>query len=251
MTDPAFAHTDNRLPLYVRLRDVLTRRITSGEWSPDAAIPAENILATAYGVSLGTMRKALQHLVDQGLLERRQGSGTYVRRARFDRSLFRFFRFGSSGAAGNDTNGAIPSSRILHREVTPAGSLPEATLGLAPDDLVIRLRRLRLWGDQPFLAEDLAVPYRRMKALMDIPLDQFGPLLYPLYESLCGQIVMRAREELTVVLADQVAGRLLRCATGTAMVEICRTAFVHDGTPIEWRRSHGRAGEFHYITEIY
>ena len=64
-------------------------------WTPDEAIPAESGLAEAYGVSLGTMRKALQQLVDEGLLERHQGSGTFVRRARFDRSLFRFFRHGA------------------------------------------------------------------------------------------------------------------------------------------------------------
>lgn len=250
MHDPALAaelgRTDSRLPLYVRLRDVLTRRITAGEWTPDAAIPAESGLAEAYGVSLGTMRKALQQLVDEGLLERRQGSGTFVRRARFDRSLFRFFRHGDMALDG----GAIPASRILRREVVPAATLPDNTLGLAADELVIRMQRLRLWGDEPFLAEDLAVPFARMKALMDIPVEQFGPLLYPTYEALCGQIVARAREDLAVVPSGDVVARLLRCPVGTPMIEIRRTAFVHDGTPIEWRCTHGPASEFRYTMEI-
>jgi GntR family transcriptional regulator len=132
----------------------------------------------------------------------------------------------------------------------PASSLPEATLGLAGDEPIIRLQRLRLWGDRPFLAEDVAVPYQRMKALMDLPTDQFGPLLYPAYETLCGQVVARASEDLTVVLADDVVARLLRCRMGTPLIEIRRTAFVHDDTPIEWRRSHGLASDFHYSTEI-
>jgi GntR family transcriptional regulator len=240
------ARIDSRLPLYVRLRDVLTRRITAGEWAPDEAIPAESGLAEAYGVSLGTMRKALQQLVDEGLLERRQGSGTYVRRARFDRSLFRFFRHGAAAIG----DGAIPASRILRREIVPASALPDAALGLAADEQVIRLQRLRLWDDKPFLAEDIAVPLGPMTRLMDTPTDQFGPLLYPTYEALCGQIIARAHEELTVVPADGVVGRLLRCPVGTPMIEIRRTAFLHDDRPIEWRRSHGLASEFHYNTEI-
>ena len=67
--------------------------------------------------------------------------------------------------------------------------MPDATLGLAADEQVIRLQRLRLWGDKPFLAEDIVLPLRRMKGLMEQPTEQFGPLLYPTYEALCGQIV--------------------------------------------------------------
>src|SRR3954467_9264211 len=84
---PILEELDQRLPLYARLADVLTRRIASGEWSPDAPLPAETALATDYGVSVGTLRKAMGQLVDEGLLERRQGSGTFVRRARLHKAL--------------------------------------------------------------------------------------------------------------------------------------------------------------------
>lgn len=235
--------TDRRLPLYARLRDVLTRRIAEGAWPPGEALPAENALAGGYGVSVGTMRKALQQLVDEGLLERRHGSGTFVRRAQFDKSLFRFFRH-----AGDV--GGIPVSRILRREQTTAAETPEAALGLAPDASVIRMQRLRLWGDEPFLAEDIVLPYNRFRGFLDIPVEELGPLLYPVYETRCGQVVARAEELLTIGEADTVVARLLRCRPGTPMVSIERTAFAHDGTALEWRRSRGRADRFSYRVEI-
>ena len=71
---------DARLPAYLRLRDELAARIAAGEWRTDEALPSDNRLARDGDLSVGTVRKAVQMLVDEGLLERRQGSGTYLRK---------------------------------------------------------------------------------------------------------------------------------------------------------------------------
>ena len=65
-------------PIYLQLRDALAERIASGEWKPGSAIPNEGDLAREFGVSAGTMRKALSLLEDEHLITRRQGRGTYV-----------------------------------------------------------------------------------------------------------------------------------------------------------------------------
>lgn len=83
--------TDERLPLYARLRDQLASRIASGEWSPGNVIPSENRLAEEYGVAVATMRMALKQLSDESLLERRRGTGTFVKQPAFRADLFRFF----------------------------------------------------------------------------------------------------------------------------------------------------------------
>src|SRR5919109_740012 len=77
---------DARLPLHARLREILESRVRGGERKPPAPLPAEAELASHYEVSLGTVRRVLAELVDEGLLERRQGSGTYLRRARMNHS---------------------------------------------------------------------------------------------------------------------------------------------------------------------
>ena len=246
LSAPELEATDQRLPLYARLADVLRKRIASGEWSPDSPLPSETTLAASYGVSVGTMRKAMQQLVEEGLLERRQGSGTFVRRARMDKSLFRFFRF-----AGSKTKGAVPESRILRREVVGADQWPEAARAVGSTDRLIRIERLRLWENEPFLAEEIALPLALFAPLMELEIERLGPLLYPIYEEVCGQIVASAEELLTVGEADRAVSRQLNCHPGAPVVMIERRAYAHDRTPLEWRRSHGRGDQFSYRVEIH
>ena len=95
------ANADLRLPRYQLIRDDLVRRIANGEWTPEQALPTEADLCEAYVVSIGTLRKAIELLVAEGVVTRTQGKGTFVRRPRFDSSLFRFFRLAASKARCN------------------------------------------------------------------------------------------------------------------------------------------------------
>ncbi len=236
---------DTRLPLYQRLRDEIARNIAKRVWRPGEALPAELELAKSYGVALGTMRKALDTLVADGLLERIQGKGTFVRRADFNASLFRFFRFQSL-----EGERRIPESRILRREVLPAPSAVASALRIDERSEVIRLSRLRLIDGAPVLAEEIWLPQSRFAALMDIPTGDFGDLLYPLYEKLCGEVVAMAEETLTVEVVRAADARLLRLAAGEPLIVIERLAFNHERSPIEWRRSRGPADQFRYHVEI-
>src|SRR4051794_3894243 len=112
---PPMNDRDIRLPLYQRLRDEIAQQIARNVWRPGETIPTEAELASSHGLAVGTVRKALDALVADGLIERRQGRGTFVRRPNFDASLFRFFRYqGPSGAP------IVPEGRILAREVLAA-----------------------------------------------------------------------------------------------------------------------------------
>lgn len=123
-------------------------------------------------------------LMADGLLERFQGKGTFVRRARFDSSLFRFFRF--QNEAGERR---VPQGRILRREVLPAPSAVASALHLPPDAEVIHLSRVRMLDQKPLLAESIWLPKNKFAALLDIDTSEFGDLLYPLYEERCGQLI--------------------------------------------------------------
>lgn len=234
---------DGRLPLHARLSEVLVERIESGEWTPSHPLPAEGNLAGYYGVALGTMRRVLGELVDAGLLERRQGAGTFIRRAKFDTSLFRFFRHGAPQAAA-------PASRILAFDHTGMHRDAATALDVEPGSPALHLHRIRLRDETPLLVEDIWLPLPRFAALTELHHDELGDLLYPAYERHCGIVIARAEETLTVGTATAGDGLLLRCRRDAALVVIERTARTHDGTPVEWRRSRGRATDFHYRIEI-
>ncbi|AEG71119.1 GntR family transcriptional regulator [Ralstonia solanacearum] len=236
---------DLRLPRYQQLRDDLAAQIARQQWRPGDAIPTEAELAKLYNVAVGTVRKAVDVLVAEGLLERFQGRGTFVRRASFASSLFRFFRF--QNARGERR---VPESRILKRDVLDAPSAPAAGLQIETGAPVIRLTRLRLLDGAPLLAEEIWLPYDRFEALATLELDAFGDLLYPLYETQCGQIVASAEETLTAEAVNATYARLLRIQAGDPVMVIERVARGYDRVPLEWRRSRGAAAHFRYHVDI-
>lgn len=237
--------SDARLPLYQRLRDQLAEQIANNRWRPGEAIPTEAALSSEYCLSTGTVRKAIDMLVNDNILERQQGRGTFIRRPQFQSSLFRFFRFQT--AAGERQ---VPESRILSMEPMSAPSAVAQMLGLPQGAPVIRMVRLRLLDAQPVLAEEIWLPRIQFHALLDIDMDQQGPLLYPIYEEFCGQVVAYAEETLTADAVDEVHARLLHIPINSPVVVIERLARNYAGQPLEWRRSRGHASHFRYSVEI-
>jgi len=237
---------DDRLPRYQRLRDDLLQRIASGEWSPGDAIPTEAELTQAYELATGTVRKALDMLVGEGVLTRSQGKGTYVKRPNFDSSLFRFFRFKTK--AGEAVQ---PTGKILSRSVR----VPPADVRTALDMRDARgegifISRVREIEGRAVLAEEIWLPRKPFEALVDMKLKDFGDLLYPLYEQACRQLVASARETLTVETATRPLADRLDLPVGRPVIAVQRIAFNIAGKPIEWRCTRGSADGFQYEVEV-
>lgn len=236
---------DARMPRYQRLAEALRQEVVGQRWKPGDRLPSENDIADAYGVAPGTARQALAQLVKEGLLERAHGRGTFVRRPSFDQSLFRFFRF-----SGEDGVRAVPESRILRRVVTAAPRNVARALKIEEGAETINMSRLRLIGEEPAVAEDIWLPLPRLGKFLDVELDDVGPLLYPVYDQVCGEVVARAEEALTVETATPEIARLLRLPAGAPVIVIERLALGFHDAPIEWRRSRGAGERFKYHTEI-
>ena len=236
---------DERQPLYQRLAGMLRREVTTGARRPGDKMPSENELAANFALAPGTVRQALAALVNEGLLERFHGRGTFVRRPSFDQSLFRFFRFrGPSG------EWRIPESRILKRTIEPAPNHIARALRIEDGTPAISMSRLRLLDGDPVLAEEIWLPKPRFDMFLALTEGDIGPLLYPVYDAKCGQLIARAEETLTAEAAAPETARLLRIAKQAPVIVIDRLAKGFDDTPLEWRRSRGRADQFHYHTEI-
>ena len=90
---------------YAALAAALRARVVAGEWPPGSALPAEQTLAAEHGVALGTLRRALELMAEQGLIERIHGRGTFVRSGMTGATMMRFFRFGEG-------RGDVPTSQI-------------------------------------------------------------------------------------------------------------------------------------------
>ena len=236
---------DRRLPLYQQVRDELLENISAGIWLPDTPIPTESELTKSYGVAIGTIRKAVDTLVNDGLLYRSQGRGTFVRRPDFNASLFRFFRQMSA-----DGRFVIPKSQLLSKTMKQPSKHIADALSVNTMDHAICLERLRFLEERVVLTEEIWLPASLFSQLIDLDLSEFGNLLYPFYEQECGQLIASAKETLTIQSANTRIAGALNIAENSPVAVIERVAYGYDKTPLEYRISHGAAETFCYQIEI-
>jgi GntR family transcriptional regulator len=228
---------------YAALAAAMRSRIVAGEWPPGSAIPAEQTLAVEHGVALGTMRRALDLLAEQGLVERLHGRGTFVRQGLSGTPMLRFFRFGQGG-------GEAPQSRILARDVVAAPAEVARALGCGRGEQVLRLKRLRSLGGQPVLHEEIWLPLPTFAPLTEGDPAGWGDLLYPLFAERCGVHVHRAVDTIAFGNLAAAHARALRLPPGHPCARVQRQAFDLAGRCVEWRLSQGDANAFHYTVSI-
>lgn len=245
VTDRVPLQGDVHLPLYRRLHLTIARLIAEAAWVPGDALPPELELSRSFGVAPGTVRKAIDELVRDGLVERRHGAGNFVRRSNFDHMMTRFFLFRNEGG-----HLMMPESRIVSREVVPASASLAERLGLREEDALVRINRHRSWDGGIRLLEDIYLPRARFERLLAATDEEIGPLLYPAYEKLCGELVCFIEEEITVRPASEADAHLFRIEPGTSLVAVERTARDAAQRPLEWRLSRGEASRFRYRVEV-
>ena len=213
---------EDRQPKYLRIHAELRDRITSGQWPAGTSLPAQRDLAAEFGVSIMTLRQALQLLADDGLIAARHGSGTYVA-ARYEYDLGHLRSFAADLAA----QGAEIRTRLLAAEIiTPAD---EVSARLGGPGQVLRLRRLRLAGGRPLIMQTSYLPLPLADGLDPADLAERG-----LYTVLAehGLAVTRAAETITpCVLGTFEAGYLERPAGSPALLSH-RVSFTADGLAV-------------------
>ena len=238
-------HTDRPgfRPLYQQVRDLLVSRISTGAWRPAEALPSEQALAGEFGVSQGTVRKAIDSLVAENLIERRQGKGTFVAQHTRESAQFRFFKLCHD--AGERALPTCKQSTIIRR---PASADECEKLGLRKRSDVYQVTRTRYAKNKPVLRENIVV-----SASLFPNLDTQQPLpntLYTLYQSEFNISVNGAREQLKAVAADKEAARELQVDVGAPLLSIERIALDVAGRPIELRRTVFLTENTHYSIDL-
>lgn len=181
-------------------------------------------------MSQGTVRKALDTLAAEKLVERRQGKGTYVSEHTQERTLFRFFRL-----ARPDGERVTPQSRSETVKRRAPKRSEKSKLRLGDGEQVLEIKRVRLIDDMPAIVETVIIP---LALFADI--DQHGDLpntLYSLYQSTYGVSVVAAEESLKAVTATKDDAKRLSIPAGTPLLQIDRVAVALDGKHVELRKS--------------
>lgn len=218
-------------PLYRQVYDFLVKQIAEGVWRPAESLPSEQALAVKLGVSQGTVRKALDTLAVEKLIERRQGKGTYVAEHTQERALFRFFRL----APADGGTRSIPTSANETVRRRPARASEARKLALESGAGVVEINRTRLVDGEPVVWERIVVP---VALFPDLDRRELLPnALYALYQQEYGHNVVATQEELRADVARKEDTRRLRLPIGHPLLHIERVAVGLDGLKVELRIS--------------
>lgn len=232
------------VPLYYQLREIIEKKIDSGEWKPGDKIPSENDLRTSYDVSRNTAQKAINELVSEGLLERRQGKGTFVSRPKIDQSLSSFYSFSKVMS----DKGMEPKDIILNLDVEKVNYKIAKELNINVNDEVVTLQRIRTANGEPIIFETSYIPSALMPDLSITDLEQGS--LYDLMENKYGITVSKAIEAFEPVLSRKEESHYLEIEPGSPSLLLDRTAFDLTGRPVEFCRSMVRGDRCRFYTEL-
>ena len=221
---PAFS------PLYRQIKQLIITSLQAGEWKAGDAIPSEQDLAGRFGVSQGTVRKAIDEMAAENLLVRRQGKGTYVATHAEQKVQYRFLRLMAD-------EGPVALERQLldcKRQRAPAAIARR--LQMRAGEPMVEVRRLLHSKGQPVVLDDIWLPGDLFRGLTTELLNQHKGPFYELFETEFGVHMIRAEEKIRAVAADAESAALLQLPLGAPLLSVERLSFTYGDKPVELRR---------------
>lgn len=230
---------DAASPLYLQLAQVLAKAIHDGRYQADEALPSERLLAEELNISRVTARKAIERLVEQGLILRKRGSGNYIA-PRLEQPLTRLSGFSEE----LHQRGFVPGSRWLQRSFSKAAPDEQLSLELHSGERVARLERQRL-ADGVVMAYEVSV-------LPESALPDPEHVNASLYTHLAqrGVAPVRALQHIRAINADAKLAGLLEVPVGAAVLFITRVGYLADGKAVELTHSYCRSDYYDFVAEM-
>ncbi|HEY3308904.1 MAG TPA: GntR family transcriptional regulator [Desulfuromonadaceae bacterium] len=232
------------IPLHYQLRSTIENRIESGQWKPGDRVPSEFELGEEFHISRTTVRQALGDLVNQGLLTRLKGRGTFVSQPRIQQHLTRLTSFTQDMHA----RGKQPGAKTLQLEVVISPAHISKSLQVELNEPVILLKRLRMADGVPMAVETAFLSHRLCSPLLEEDLSQGS--LYELLRRKLKIIPSHASQSLESVLCPRTEAQLLGITKGSPVLSIRRVTYGRDGLPFETVESYYRGDRYIFYAEL-
>jgi GntR family transcriptional regulator len=238
------AFASKRIPLYYQLENLLRERISAGAFAVGDQLPTENELMGQFQVSQATVRKALAALVREGVIERRQGVGTFIaerpaRQRAFQGEIHLTGSLGEIIAMGLTT-----SVEMIELNRIAAHQHEAELLQLPPGAAIYRFKRIRKLDGKPYVLIINYLPAEIGKRLTRRDLSH-GSLIQKL-ETKLGLQLDGARQQITAALADPYVAGALEIPVGSALLSIEQAVYTTDGKPVAFLHALYRSDLFHY-----
>lgn len=237
--------TLGRRPLYAQVKELMVDQMIAGRWQPGDMLPNEMALAAEFEVSQGTVRKALNEMESQNLVMRKQGRGTFVSQHTPQRSLFHFFHVVEDGGTSE-----LPTSMVISQRARRARKEEARYLQLESAAGVHAITRVRYLAGEAVVVERIILPAELFPGLALRVGETMKEELYVLYQQTFRVTILRARDELKAIGADELDAEHLDVEPGAPLLEIRRVALDISGRPAELRISHADTRHHAYVSEL-
>lgn len=226
---------------YVRIHDNIKEQIDQGIWKIGDRLPSERDLAEQFQVSRMTLRQAITVLVDEGILERRAGSGTYVASRRVQEKM----RGTTSFTEIISSQGKIPSTRVISYQRKLASKTERERLALRKNDYVIQMERVRFADNIPVVYEVASIPETLINHFEKQQVTEhfFKTLTEHGYDIGKSQQVIYAKT------ATEKVADYLGIEKGHAILALTQVSYFRDGSPFEYVRSQYVGDRFEFYLE--
>jgi GntR family transcriptional regulator len=231
------------IPFYHQVYLDLRASIDGGQWPAGHRITPERDLAEQYGVSVITVRRALDELAREQRVKRTRGRGTYVLPQRIDRDLDEPLTFTEE----MQRRGLDPQTRLIAARPELAGQAVAVGLQLKVGDPTIFIERLRLADGQPLLLEQVHLPADRFPGVLATDLERQS--LYGVMGSRYGVAIAHTRETFQPVLLRKREASLLAMKKREPALLVEGVAYSSDGQPVEFSRTYVRGDRTRYFVE--
>ncbi|MCM3616496.1 GntR family transcriptional regulator [Sutcliffiella horikoshii] len=227
------------IPMYYQLESHIKNQINAGIILPGDSIPSEREYAENYGISRMTVRQAINSLVNEGLLYRKKGSGTFVSEKKIEQPLQGLTSF----TEDMRKRGMSPTSELIHFEVIPATTFIANELKINEYAPVYEIKRIRLADGEPMALETNYLSANMVKGLTE---EVVNASIYAYIEEKLNLRIAHADQLIESIKASTEDGKLLKIEKGHPMLYIQRNTYLQDGTPLELVKSVYRGDRYKF-----
>lgn len=232
------------VPLYYQIKEELMAEIVSGKWAVGEMIPSEIQLAHKYSVSRNTTQRAINELVHEGILERKQGLGTFVTAPKIEQSLNCFYSFSQAMRS----KGIIASAKVLSLSREIATSSQANYLNIFPGSELFVLRRIRYANNIPIMLDTSRIPAALAPDIDTIDFEQNS--LYEVLDKKYNLQVSRAKEMFEPVIIRKNESVFLNVEENSPAIMLDRIAYSSKDIPVELCRSIIPGDKCRFYTEL-
>jgi len=231
------------IPIYYQIEEYIKELIENGELRPGDALPPEREYAEKYQISRMTVRQAFTQLVNEGLLYRLQGKGTFVAERKIEQPLQGLTSFTEDMKA----RGFVPGNQLLHFEIIPATRQVAGQLLISEHGPVYEIKRIRLADNVPMALETNYISANLIKGLTE---GIVNDSLYKYIEEQLDLKIDSASQIIESSVASQNEADLLKISKGAPVMLIQRNTFLKDNTPVEFVKSVYRADRYKFMIQM-